>query len=197
MTRRGSAFAVAVGAAALLVGCQTITEEAPTSPSPVTLSPLVIPVIAAATPAPTPTPAPTATPAPTPTPTPEPSSPPSSFECSLPPSNPTSPVCTDDSPQLYAAVDTALTKVTEQNPSLFDFNDKKCDNCYYVKDVDRYIEEVGKQLARQGLCMAGDAEEIGVKKSNDFNEQYDILLSTQHMRRGPGSYRGVCRPALF
>jgi hypothetical protein len=56
---------------------------------------------------------------------------------------------------------------------------------------------MGKQLARQGLCMKGRPEEIGVKSSNDFNEQYDILLSSNHIRRGTGAYRGICRPALF
>jgi hypothetical protein len=48
---------------------------------------------------------------------------------------------------------------------------------------------------KQGL-QAG-REEIGVKNSNDYSEQYDILLASGHMRRGLGSYRGVCRPAIF
>ena len=66
-----------------------------------------------------------------------------------------------------------------------------------MKNVDAYIAEVQKELARRGICMAGGAEEIGVKNTNDYSEQYDILLASQHMRRGIGSYRGVCRPASF
>lgn len=185
-----------------LVGCQALEDALPTkqteaTPSPSPAAPLSIPVVL---PQPTPTPVlggpgPTPTPNPAPTPTPAPT--PGASSCSLPASNPGNPVCTDDSPRLFAAVDAALTAVTQKRPELFNFNNKVCDNCYYVKDVDGYIAEVGKQLAKQGICMLGDAEEIGVKNANDFSEQYDILIASQHMRRGLGSYRGVCQPALF
>jgi hypothetical protein len=194
MACTGVRLVVAATAIAVLAGCQTITEESPTSPTKVTMSPLAIPVLGVPTPAPTSSPTPS--PSPTPQPTPQPTPPPGS-SCSLPASNPANPQCTDETPLLFGAVDTALTTVTQQNPGLFDFDNKKCDNCYYVKDVSGYIAAVGKQLAKQGLCMIGDAEEIGVKKVNDYSEQYDILLASQHMRRGLGSYRGICRPALF
>lgn len=180
-----------------LVGCHTISEEAaPTAPSEVsTFSAISIPVIGLSqgTPSPTPAPAPT-TPEPTPEPTP---APPAASSCNLPSSNPTNPVCTDESPYLLEEIEAALDAVTEQHPELFNFNDTRCPNCYYVKEPRLYIEEMGKQLARQGVCMKGGLEEIGVKSSNDFNEQYDILLSTDHIRRGTGAYRGICRPSLF
>jgi hypothetical protein len=194
MASAGLRFPVLAIAVAVLAGCQTITEEVPSSPTKVTPAPIVIPVIGV--PAPAPTAAPTPTPAPNPTPTPTPP-PPTSSSCTLPPSNPASPRCTDESPILLGAVENALTLVTQQSPALFDFDNKKCENCYYVKDAEGYIAAVGKQLARQGICMLGDAEEIGVKKTNDYSEQYDVLLASGHMRRAPGSYRGVCRPALF
>jgi hypothetical protein len=183
-------------AVAFLVGCQTLTEdEAPTAPSEVqTSSAISIPVIGLSAAAPAPTPAPAATPAPASTPTPAP--PPASGSCRLPASNPKSPVCTDGSPQLAEEVDAALDTVTERFPELFDFNNTKCGNCYYVKDPHRYITEVIKQLERQGLCTDGIYEELGIKSSNEFSEQYDIILSSDHMRRD-GSYRGVCRPAIF
>ena len=38
---------------------------------------------------------------------------------------------------------------------------------------------------------------MAAKNSNNFSEQYDILLASGHIRRGAGSYRGVCKPALF
>jgi hypothetical protein len=87
--------------------------------------------------------------------------------------------------------------VVERFPELFDLNDTRCGNCYLVKDVSRYFDEVVKQLNRQGLCTDGVREELGVKSSNDSSEQYDIILATGHMRRAPSSYRGVCRPAIF
>ena len=195
-------LAVAAVAIVVLVGCQRLSEDdgltEPNDVSTVSAPPptpeadpgqLPFPAAApASTPAPTSTPDPTSTPAAPP--------PPTAGSCGLPPSNPSSPVCTDESPQLYAEVDAALDAVTERYPELFDFNDTKCDNCYYVKDPRRYIDEVMKQLNRQGLCTAGNYEEVGVKSSNEFSEQYDIILASNHMRRD-GSYRGVCRPAIF
>ncbi len=195
----GARYPVAAVAIAVLVGCHTITEEeaAPTAPSEVSnFSAISIPVIGLASAAPTPTPAPAPASTPAPTSTPEPPPPPASGSCHLPPSNPASPVCTDGSPQLYAEVDAALDAVTERYPELVDFNDTRCGNCYYVKDPRRYIDEVIKQLDRQRLCTDGVYEELGIKSSNEFSEQYDIILSSNHMRRD-GSYRGVCWPAIF
>jgi hypothetical protein len=186
-------------AIAVLAGCQLPEDEGPTAPNEAPTR--------SAAPAPTPTPGPTPAPVlgtspgpapadnPTPTSTPEPAPTPASGSCHLPPSSPASPVCTDESPQLHLEVDAALDAVTERYPELFDFDDTKCDNCYYVKDPRRYIDEVVRQLNRQGLCADG-YEELGIKSSNEFSEQYDIILSSNHIRRG-GSYRGVCRPAIF
>lgn len=186
--------------ALLVLGCHAIEEQFPTQPSAspaATLAPLAIPVIlpkAAPTPAPTPNPTPNPNPAPTPTPAPPP---PSGSSCNLPASNPASPRCTDESPLLYGAVDTALTRTTQGRPDLFDLNDKVCENCYRVKNVSGYVAEVQRQLAAQGICSYYDGEELAVKKTNDYSEQYDILLASGHMRRGPGSNRGICRPAWF
>jgi hypothetical protein len=186
-----------------LVGCQALEDVLPTkpaepTPTPTPSAPVSIPVIL---PQPTPTPVlgipPAPTPAPGATPTPAPAPTPGASSCGLPGSNPANPVCTDDRSRLYAKIDAALTTVTQKRPELFNLNNKVCENCYYVKDVGGYIAEVKKELAKQGICTAGGDEEIGVKNTNEFSEQYDILLASQHMRRGPGSYRGVCRPALF
>ena len=197
MSRSRSLLALAAGVALAFVSCQTITEQVPTEPTPTELAPITIPVIM---PVPQPTPTPTATPNPspsaTPTPTPAPP-PPSGAGCSLPPSRPSNPVCTDDSPALLGQVERAITRVTQEHPEIFDFGDKKCDNCYLVKNVSRFIAEVLRALAAEGVCTFWDGEEIGAKNSNDFSEQYDILLASDHIRRAPGSYRGVCRPALF
>jgi hypothetical protein len=184
----------AAGLAAL--GCQAIEDMLPTkatpSPSP-TVAPISIPVILP-TPKPTPKPTPTPTPAPNPTPTPPPTG---GGSCSLPASNPANPVCTDDGSKLYGAVDAVLTEVTKSRPDLFDFGDRKCENCYYVKNVGAYVAEVQDGLAGRGVCSFWDGEELAVKNTNNFSEQFDILLASGHMRRGSGSYRGVCRPSWF
>ena len=186
----------------LIMGCSAIEQRLPTqpsrSPSPPlpTLPPIAIPVILPK-PAPTPTPAPTPSPGPTPAPSPTAAPPPTGGSCSLPPSNPAIPRCTDESALLYGPVDTALTRVTQERPEFFDFGDRKCDNCYFVKNVDGYVAEVQKHLSAQGVCSYYDGEELAVKRTNDYSEQYDILLASGQMRRGVGSYRGVCRPSWF
>jgi hypothetical protein len=63
--------------------------------------------------------------------------------------------------------------------------------------VDGYLNGVIKQLNKQGVCALYDGEEMAVKSSNNFSEQWDILLASGHIRRGAGAYRGVCRPAIF
>jgi hypothetical protein len=180
---------------ASLVGCHLPDNEAPepTGPSEAS-SPTANPEVVLGGPArpePSPSPEPEA-----PEPTPQ-SPPPASGSCNLPPSNPASPTCTDASPLLAVEVETALDAVTDGFPELFDFDDTKCENCYLVRDPNRYFDEVIRQLNRQGLCTDGVREELGIKSSNDFSEQYDILLASGHMRRFPSSYRGVCRPATF
>ena len=194
-------FTLIVAGASLALGCQAIQNLLPTqasaspSPSPsATVVPLSIPIVLPKA-SPTPTPAPTSTPTPSPTGTPTPA--PTGSSCSLPASNPPNPKCTDDPSELYSIVDGALTTVTQTRPELFDFGDTKCSNCYYVKNVNGYVAAVQQTLSGKGACSYWDGEELGVKTSNAFNEQFDILLASGHMRRGPNSYRGVCRPALF
>jgi hypothetical protein len=183
------------------VGCNLMPGQTPTSPTPeasatpVALPPVSIPVIGG----PTPAPAPTATPQPTPSATPEPAPAPTpgpTGSCKLPASNPPKESCGMESAEFLGQVDKAITRVTELYPSLFNLNDKKCENCYLVKDWDRFNEEVVKEMQRRGFCAQG-GEELGVKNTNAYNEQYDILVSTGHIRRGAGSYRGTCRPAVF
>ena len=126
-----------------------------------------------------------------------PASGPSAGACSLPPSNPDSPVCTDDPGHLLDAVEAAIKAVTQRRPALFDFADKSCDDCYRVLDVSGYYSAVQAELAALGVCTLTDGEEIAAKDSNDSSEQFDILLASGHMRRGPGAYRGICYPAIF
>ncbi len=177
-------------------GCQAINDLIPThpsgspSPSPSATPVLTIPVVL---PTPKPTPKPTPTPAPDPTPD---ATPPPSGSCNLPPSTGNY-TCGDDPYQFYADVDTALNRTTKAHPEYFDFNNKTCGNCYYVKNINGYLAAVQAQLKALGYCSHYDGEEMAVKNTNKFNEQYDILLGSNHMRRGPGSYRGACHPANF
>jgi hypothetical protein len=186
-----------------LSGCQALKDVLPTKPTEPTpaptQSPLAIPVVM---PEPKPTPI-LGAPAPNPTPTPSnpdpapTSAPPSGGSCKLPPSgNPNAP-CSMQSPSFLGSVDKAITLLTEQQPSIFDFNQKTCENCFRVKNENAFVSGVIKNLNAAGYCAYYDGEELAVKSSNAFNDQYDILVSSGHIRRGAGSYRSTCNPSWF
>ena len=199
-----------VGLVALLAtsmaGCQALKDVLPTeatepTPAP-SQTPVTIPVVL---PQPTPTPV-LGGPGPTPTPTPDPGStpapspttpPPTTGSCKLPPSNNPNAACSMASPAFLGDVDEAITLLTKQHPEIFDFGNNICGNCYYVKDVSGYAAGVIRNLTAAGYCATYDGEELGVKNTNTFNEQYDIHLSSGHIRRGAGSYRSTCWPAWF
>jgi len=192
---------VLCSAAAVLVGCQALRDEpTPTEPTQpeVTPAPAPVAVPAILTTAPTPAPTGTTSPAPAPNPTPTPDSPPpSGGSCGLPPSNNPDAPCSMQSTSFLGQVEKAITQVTQQQPNLFDLNNKVCENCYYVKNPGRFVSSVIANLNAMGLCAHYDGEELAVKDSNSFNEQFDILLSSGHVRRGGGSYRATCQPSWF
>jgi len=178
-------------------GCSAIQDVLPTeptaTPSPKAMPALTIPVVLPKA-TPTPAPAPTVAPAPAPDPTPPPAT---GGSCSLPPSRPARPSCTKTSPKLLGKLEKAITAATQARPEYFDTSNKKCDNCYRVKNDAGYFAEVKRQLAALGVCSEQGADEIDIKASNDLSEQYDILLSSGHIRRGEGAYLYGCTPADF
>jgi hypothetical protein len=42
-----------------------------------------------------------------------------------------------------------------------------------------------------------DGEEVAVKNTNDFSDQYDIITSNDFVRWGDGAYAATCEPAAF
>jgi hypothetical protein len=64
-------------------------------------------------------------------------------------------------------------------------------------DPTAFHDGVARLLNSGGRCARHDGEEIAIKASNDFSEQYDILLSSGGIRRGEGAFRAVCYPAAF
>jgi hypothetical protein len=199
---RRSALIAAFG----IIGCHTITEDLPPAASQPTGPTLVLPVVITPVSNPTlsnptnPTPTPSATPTPatgaTPTPTPTPSVP--SATCSPGNGSGSGNQCTRTTPELLGAVQAAIDDVIRQEPGIFDLNDRAASGSYRVLDETRYHDAVVASLRSRGLCAeVMGYEEIAVKRDNSFGEGYDILLSSGHIRRGEGSYRGTCRPAWF
>jgi hypothetical protein len=95
-------------------------------------------------------------------------------------------------------VNDAINRVVAKNPQIFDLDNQRGDGGYYVKAVNQYYNGVVQELGNAGLCAVVDGGgEIAVKTNNKWNDQYHIMLSSGHVRRGPTSYRATCSPAWF
>ena len=197
-------IAVVALAGLLAAACHTITEELPSGAPPpqVVSGPAPIPVVVVPVPVLTPTPAP-APAAPTPRPnnpaTPAPTpNPPSSRSCSLGRGNGSGNNCPFERARFQEDVERAIDNVIRNNPGLFDMRDNRCpQGCPFVRNTDGYWNAVTNEMQRLGYCATHDGEELAVKNSNSFNDQYDIISGEGYIRRGTGSYRSTCYPAWF
>lgn len=147
--------------------------------------------VAAATPAPSPSPTPTATPSPT------------TLGCNLAAmpdcSRPEGPrgvfgCCRQDRDQLGEFVELAIRDVQMMNPSLFDG-----DRLRRPSEFHEVVSLIARRLeTRFGLCArpGGPEDEVAVKRSNDFSEQYDVIIGDGTAVNVHG-YTVTCRPARF
>ena len=143
---------------------------------------------------PTPLPTPSAsTPAPTPTPLPSPTATPGASACPLGKGT-ASASCARHNGRFVGDVDSALDQVLRDQPALFDLGDPSNPR---VRDSAGYYAAVVRNLQAAGFCANYDGAEVQVKNTNDFSEQYDVLLSDGAVRRGNGAYRLTCQPASF
>jgi hypothetical protein len=94
-------------------------------------------------------------------------------------------------------VERAIDRVIQTRPELFDLNDTPCRGCPRVLDRATYLNAVLSTLSSFGYCAIYDGLEVAVKNNNSFNDQFNILTSSNYVRRGEGSYRSTCRPAWF
>lgn len=105
--------------------------------------------------------------------------------------------CSRGAPMFLADVEAAIDTLAQDRPDIFDLGQLAGPGGFKVVKVDEYYDGVVRNLVGMGFCANFDLREIQVKNSNDFSEQYDVLLSTLHVRRGQGSYRATCSPAIF
>jgi hypothetical protein len=174
------------------VGCEVLTEDFKQEKSnPVAPAPVPVVVVVEAVPTPTPTPPPQ--PAPTAVP-----APPTAQGCRLPPGNGPGTNCPRQQSSYLREVESAADQLLREEPGLFDFKRTRgCGQCYLVVNPDRYSNRMAELMAERGLCGHNDGEELAVKGTNAFNDQYDILTADMFMRRQEGSYRSTCYPAWF
>ena len=133
-------------------------------------------------------------------PTPDPHGPSAGGEpgCGLPPGNGSGQDCPRQISSYLPEVERSLDRLVERRPEIFDLHATRgCSTCYLVHDTDAYVEEMQREVRSEGACATWDGEELAIKRTNDFNDQYDILTFENFIRRDNGSYRATCYPAWF
>jgi hypothetical protein len=134
-----------------------------------------------------------------PAPTPSPAATPRVMGCGLPPGGGSGADCPQQAPSFMSEVEQAIDLAIHEHPEMINTRRARgCANCYQVLDTHNFPEEVARNLEKRGYCTAYDGEELAVKNSNRFNDQYDILLAEGYLRRETtGAYRVTCYPAWF
>jgi hypothetical protein len=142
---------------------------------------------------------PSPTPAPLPTPTPVPSDPPLSAACDRLRLGMASGQerCRPEGPTYLDQLDEAIERLVSQKPQIFDQADVRGAGEYLVLSEGQFFVGVIQNLDQMGLCAGLYAEELAITDRPDFSDNYDIHLSTGHIRRGDSSYRSTCYPASF
>jgi hypothetical protein len=110
--------------------------------------------------------------------------------CNLPPRPDPSPNCSEETPSFGAEVDEAQQRVFRNRPDLF-AGDR-------IIDQDAYVQEVARVLRVEfGLCaeQGGPPDEVAVKMTNDWNDQYDIVIGSNFTAWT--NYTVTCRPTRF
>ena len=168
---------LALGAVTFLAGLPGCGNNKSTSPT----------VVATATPTPTPSPSPTPTPSP------------SLLSCNLAGQPECSlrgggGCCRTESDRLGEFVELSIRQVQAQRPELFN-----ADEILREQDEDLVVLLVARTLEQRfGVCAKAGSpveDEVAVKNSNNFSEQFDIILSNH--RVNIHGYTVTCRPARF
>lgn len=124
----------------------------------------------------------------------------SAVACPIGRGDPAAP-CAKASPQLLAAVESAIDRLVRERPGLFDLREEAGEGTgqYRVLAADEYLDGVVANLRAAGLCAERtlDRERVVAKSTNDFSEEWDVLSSNGFVRRGSYSYRHTCTPAVF
>jgi hypothetical protein len=189
----------AVLAGACLFGCKTITEELPTRSStvnPVVTVPFPVVVTPVEIPQPAPGPSPTPPPGsgePTPNPTPTPSGvPPASQSCAPAPAPGNERCPREGSSEFLAVVESAYDTLIAEHPNWFSGSGPA--RTVNISEHD-WTWAVINTIRRKGYCAGLYAEEVSVRTSRAYSENFDVLTSASTIRRGEGAYRSTCTPA--
>src|SRR5262249_26100085 len=106
--------------------------------------------------------------------------------------------CNRQTAALLGNVDAAIDATVQQHPDWFNQNDINGPAGYKVlRPAADYYGAVVANLQGAGMCAETDTASLSVRNGTEFSEDYSLLLSTGHIRRGTGSYRQTCTPPSF
>ena len=97
--------------------------------------------------------------------------------------------CPREAPTFLKEVEAAIDRVGAEHPNVVS-GDR-------VLSIGQYYVFLVENLEKAGLCADFDGEEIQVKNSNAFNDQYHVMTSQLLLQRGQKAYRSTCYPAAF
>jgi hypothetical protein len=124
---------------------------------------------------------------PTPTPITQPTpEPPISASCARLPLGSSTYRCWEPGPTFLGEVSDAVDTLKKEHPEYFDGD--------IVNNIGGYYVGVIKLLDKQNICAGFDGEELAVKNSPDFNDQFKLMTSWGQVRK---FYVGTCFPAVF
>ena len=110
--------------------------------------------------------------------------------------------CAKAAPRLLASIEKAIDRLVLARPELFNKQEQASPNTrqYRVLDPAAYLDGVVEELRALDLCAERsllEPEQVVVKSTNGFSEEWDVLTSSNFIRRGTGAYQSTCTPASF
>ncbi len=112
--------------------------------------------------------------------------------------------CSRSATRLLDRIEMAIDLIVRQKPEIFDLTHDAVPGAgqYKVLDREAYLDGVVANLQAARLCARRDPddgtyEKIQVKNSNDYSEEFDVIVSSGFIRRGNSAYRQTCTPASF
>jgi hypothetical protein len=159
-------------------------------PVPVVVAPVQLPQATA-------TPAPTASQSPAPA-APQPATPPPSNGGgggNVPPPSGScarTPCPREGASDYLGAVENAMNRVIQQRPNWFR---REGSTTHVLASEHDWNWAVIGALRSAGYCAGMYAEELSVRTSRAYSENFDITTAAHTIRRGEGSYRSTCYPA--
>lgn len=112
--------------------------------------------------------------------------------------------CKAGTPALLEDVESAMERLLQQQPQVFDLTDESPagTRSFRVKDREAYMAGLVNTLRAAGLCAERDPDDaaqelVRVKSSSDLSVDVAVITSSGYMRRGPGMYRQTCTPSSF